>query len=162
MMDRNVVWIDENENDLREVAYDRAHSEGLLHRIAVVYLTNTKDQILVQKRKDGRLDHSAAGHVDPGESYIEAAKRELEEELGLAKVTLKEVGDCVSNESGGRIKHKFRVFRYEGDPQKLNPEEVSDVFWADPKEVWEDMQKDTENKYCEGFKSTLELYLKNI
>ncbi len=160
-MNRNVIWIDENENDLEEVSLARAHEEGLLHRISVVYLTDDKGQILVQKRDDGRLDHSAAGHVDAGESYLEAAKRELEEELGVVNVELKEVGFCSSNEASGKIKHKFKVFQHQGNPGKLNPEEVAGVFWADPKEIWNDMQKDDKDeKYCGGFKGTLELYLK--
>jgi len=68
---------------LGEVSVPEAHQKGLLHRISVVYLTNNKNQILIQKRSDGRLDHSAAGHVDVGESYLAAAERELEEELGV-------------------------------------------------------------------------------
>ncbi len=38
-MEKNVIWIDENENDLGEVSLSKAHQEGLLHRISVVYLT---------------------------------------------------------------------------------------------------------------------------
>ncbi|MDP3697036.1 MAG: NUDIX domain-containing protein [Candidatus Taylorbacteria bacterium] len=77
-MEKNILWIDENKNDLGEISVTKAHQEGLLHRISVVYLTNDKNQILIQKRDDGRLDHSSAGHVDAGEPYPEAAKRELE------------------------------------------------------------------------------------
>src|SRR3990167_10446850 len=103
-MDKNIIWIDENENDLGEVSVSKAHQEGLLHRISVVYLTNDKNQVLIQKRDDGRLDHSAAGHVDAGESYLKAAARELEEELGVKGAQLTEVGDCISKENGGRIR----------------------------------------------------------
>src|SRR3989338_7557249 len=134
-MNRNVIWIDENENDLEEVSLARAHKEGLLHRISVVYLTDDKGQILVQKRDDGRLDHSAAGHVDAGETYLEAAARELEEELGVKGAQLTEVGDCISKENGGRIRHRFKVFQCRTNPGKLNPDEVEEVFWANPREI---------------------------
>lgn len=160
-MDKNVVWIDENEKDLEEVSLARAHGEGLLHRISVVYLTDDNGQILIQERNDGRLDHSAAGHVDAGESYLEAAKRELEEELGVANAELNVVGTCSSSEADGKIKHNFKVFQYAGNPGKLDPEEVMGVFWSDPKKIWEDMRDDDKDKkYCGGFKSTLTLYLK--
>lgn len=160
-MDKSIIWIDENENELGETSVSKAHTEGMLHRISVVYLTNDKNQILVQKRDDGRLDHSAAGHVDAGESYLEAAKRELEEELGVDGIELTEIGDCSSKENGGKIRHKFRVFQCKTNPGELNQKEVEEVFWADPREIWEDMKGDNEDrKYCGGFKSTLELFLR--
>ena len=160
-MDKNIIWIDENENDLGEVSVLRAHQEGLLHRISVVYLTDDKNQILIQKRDDGRLDHSAAGHVDAGESYLKAAKRELEEELGVSGVELTKVGNCDSKENGGKIRHKFEVFQCKANPGELNPNEVEEVFWADPGKIWNDMTgNDGDKKYCGGFRSTLELFLK--
>jgi len=160
-MNKNVIWIDENNNALGEVSFVRAHKEGLLHGISVVYLINDVNQILIQKRADGRLDHSAAGHVDAGESYFEAAKRELKEELGVSRVVLQEIGDCSSNENGKKIRHRFKVFVCKTDPGKLDPNEVEEVFWANPVEVLKDMKNDKDDKkYCGGFKITLELYLK--
>src|SRR5208283_4017569 len=41
-------------------------------------------------RHPGKLDSSAAGHVDPGETYAETAIRELQEELGI-KAEVKEI-----------------------------------------------------------------------
>ena len=162
-MNKNVTWIDENENDLGEVSLDRAHAEGLLHRISVIYLINDQRQILVQKRDDGRLDHSAAGHVEVKESYLDAAERELNEELGVANVTLKEIGDCISKEIDSKARHKYKVFLCLANPGQLSSEEVQAVFWADPKETWQDMVENSDNKkYCSGFKATLELLLKEF
>ncbi|MFA4998490.1 MAG: NUDIX domain-containing protein [Candidatus Paceibacterota bacterium] len=162
-MDKNVIWIDNNDNILGEVSLIKAHQEGLLHRISVVYLANDTNQVLIQKRNDGRLDHSAAGHVDVGESYLEAAKRELEEELGVSGIDLQEIGDCSSNESGNKIRHRFKVFVCKTNPGKLDPSEVEEVFWANPVEIWGDMKNDNDDKkYCGGFKVTLELYLRNL
>ena len=160
-MDKNIMWIDDNDNDIEQVSVSRAHNDGLLHRISVVYLTDDKNRILVQKRTDGRLDHSAAGHVDAGESYLEAAKRELWEELGVRDVELEDIGNCASSENNQKIRHAFRVFRCKAAPGTLNPDEVEAVFWADPAEIRKDMRHDASNvKYCGGFKSTLELFLK--
>src|SRR3989344_6225987 len=162
-MNRNVIWIDENENDLEEVSLARAHEEGLLHRISVVYLTDDKGQILVQKRDDGRLDHSAAGHVDVGESDLEAAKRELEEELGVIGVELKNIGSTHAQDIGTTFnsRHMFRVYVCGAVPVKLKEDEVKSVFWANPKKVYDDMQVSPE-KYTGGFKSTIELYLSQM
>ena len=72
------------------------HKHGLLHRAVHIFVFNPADQIYIQRRsisKDrhpGKLDSSAAGHVDPGETYEQAAIRELQEELGI-RAEVKEI-----------------------------------------------------------------------
>tara|TARA_Y100000310_G_scaffold342287_1_gene444866 strand:+ start:3104 stop:3610 length:507 start_codon:yes stop_codon:yes gene_type:complete len=162
----NVVWVNEKDEILGEIPREKAHKEGQLHRIAAVYLTNDKNEILVQERADWGLDHSAAGHVDPGESYLETAKRELQEEIGVSGVELKEVGKTVSDElildDRKHKMHQFMLFECEADPGELDKGEVNRVFWSNPLEVWKDMQKsEQEKKYRKGFEATLELFLKH-
>ncbi len=162
MNNDKVVLVDEDDNILGEVSRLEAHQNNLNHRIAVVYLANEKGQILIQVRDDGRLDHSSAGHVDPGESYIEAAKRELEEELGVNNVVLKKIGHTQSvnvKYRGQTITHTFDVFLVQTDPVKINEEEIKKVYWADPKEVFEDMQNDSSDKYTGAFRKSLKTFL---
>ena len=58
-----------------------------------MFLVNKHGAVLLQKRslwKDrqpGKWDSSAAGPLDAGESYEEAAVRELKEELGAVSYT---------------------------------------------------------------------------
>lgn len=65
---------------------------SLLHRVVHVLVFNNKGELLLQKRsmnKDvapGKWDTSVGGHVDPGEDIKEAAKREMQEELGIKDV----------------------------------------------------------------------------
>jgi isopentenyldiphosphate isomerase len=159
---KNVIWVDENDNVLGQVSSKKAHQEGLWHRISVVYLTNDNGQILIQKRTDGKLDHSAAGHVDAGESYLKAAKRELYEELGISGVILREIGNYSLAENNKKTRHKFKVFMCQANPGKLDPKEVDEIFWANPFDIWQDMKNDNnDKKYCGGFKATLKLYLKS-
>ena len=72
------------------------HEKGLCHRAVHIFVFNTRGEIYVHRRsadKDRhplKLDSSAAGHVDPGESYETTASRELDEELGI-KAQLKKV-----------------------------------------------------------------------
>ncbi len=62
---------------------------ALIHRVAHVLVFNGKGELYLQKRsltKDvqpGKWDTSVGGHLDKGESYSVAAKREMEEELGI-------------------------------------------------------------------------------
>lgn len=66
-----------------------AHEKGLWHRAAHIWFVSSKDGILLQKRADhieshpGKYDISAAGHLTAGDSFIQGALREVEEELGI-------------------------------------------------------------------------------
>ncbi len=62
---------------------------GLRHRAVHIFVIDDQGRLYLQQRqvdKDqypGHWDSAAAGHLEPGESYGTAARRELEEELGL-------------------------------------------------------------------------------
>ncbi len=85
--------VDEKGNPTGQiVTRETAHSEGILHRTAHLWLLRKKDdvtQILVQKRSadkaefPGCFDISSAGHIPAGMDYEESALRELQEELGI-------------------------------------------------------------------------------
>jgi isopentenyl-diphosphate delta-isomerase type 1 len=81
--------VDRNDKVVGKAARAEIHRKGLQHRAVHVFVFNSAGEIYVQRRsadKDkfpGVLDSSAAGHVDPGESYERAAARELGEELGI-------------------------------------------------------------------------------
>jgi 16S rRNA (adenine1518-N6/adenine1519-N6)-dimethyltransferase len=68
------------------------HAQSLKHRAVHVFVFNSRGELLLQKRshlKDlcgGKWDSSCAGHLDAGESYLDCATRELNEELGLTRV----------------------------------------------------------------------------
>lgn len=65
------------------------HKKGLWHRSVHVWVVNSKNEILLQKRSPlvdnhpNKWDISVAGHVSAGEDYITSALRESEEEIGL-------------------------------------------------------------------------------
>ena len=154
-----VELIDEDDNVIGTIEKEEAHKKGLLHRVAAVFLTSAAS-ILVQYREDERMDHSAAGHVEIGETYKEAAIRELEEELGVSGVELKEVGSCKSKNEVGVRPHYYKVFEVEAEPVKLKHDEVQKVVWRKPLEVWKEMQENPSRKYYTGgFRHTLKLYL---
>jgi len=81
--------VDDQDRVIGSAPRAEIHANSWRHRAAHVFLFNPQGQIYVQRRsasKDrfpGALDSSAAGHVEPGEGYEEAAIRELQEELGI-------------------------------------------------------------------------------
>lgn len=66
------------------------HARGLWHRAVHIIVFSSAGKIFLQKRswkKDmspGLWDAACSGHVDSGEGYDTAARRELHEELGIA------------------------------------------------------------------------------
>jgi isopentenyldiphosphate isomerase len=86
--------IDEQGAVIGQASRASCHGDpGLVHRVAHVLVVDRNDRIFLQKRsmrKDiepGKWDTSVGGHLQVGESYDQAAVRELEEELGITGVT---------------------------------------------------------------------------
>ncbi len=73
----------------KRASYTDVHTQGLWHRSVELYVVNSKNEVLLQKRSEhvelcpGAWHASAAGHVGAGVSIIEAIKNEAREEIGL-------------------------------------------------------------------------------
>lgn len=81
---------DENNNSIGiKKEKNQAHEDGNFHRTAHVWIINDKNELLLQKRSATKKTHpncwdiSGAGHIRAGESVIDGAIRELNEELGV-------------------------------------------------------------------------------
>jgi 8-oxo-dGTP diphosphatase len=88
MADEMLDVIDENNNVIGQMMKSAVHREGKRHRVSAILLRNSEGRYLIPtaselKVEAGGLFHSAAGHVPTGETYLQAAKRELWEETGL-------------------------------------------------------------------------------
>lgn len=81
--------VDENDRVIGPKPRGFIHVNNLRHRAIHIELFNSRGELFLQRRspwKDlnpSKWDSSAAGHVDAGETYAEAASRELGEELGV-------------------------------------------------------------------------------
>lgn len=87
--------VDANDQVIGKALRSECHGNPqLIHRVAHVLVFDRQGRLLLQKRsmsKDvqpGKWDTSVGGHLDPGESYEEAAKREMFEELGISGIPL--------------------------------------------------------------------------
>lgn len=66
-----------------------AHKQGWYHNTIHLWLYTKDRRILLQQRSRKKAIHpllwdvSAAGHIDAGETFVEAALRETKEEIGL-------------------------------------------------------------------------------
>lgn len=93
-----------------------------------------ESRILVQDRKDpdwGGITFPG-GHVEPGESFVDAVKREVWEETGLTlgKVDLCGVKQVVRDDRPGR---RYLVFFYKSDDfsGELHSSVEGEVFWIE-------------------------------
>ena len=120
--------VDEDNRVTGRAARSRIHREQLRHRAVHIFLFNSRGELFLQKRaseKDefpGYYDSSAAGHVDPQESYADAASRELEEELGISAALEKIAEFPACRENGW----EFTVFyaAVSDDPVCINRAEI--------------------------------------
>ncbi len=161
----NVVYVDENDKVIGAGSMAGAIDNGIRVRIARVFLTNSSGDLLIQKRSEtislpGKWDQSAAGHVDEDEDYVEAAARELQEEMGVRDVALQEVADYYAEE-GDEIKTKKRFNKifsgvYDGEVD-IDKDEVSDYQWIELAKLESEM-KNTPDKFTQGFIEAFEIY----
>ena len=81
--------VDSNNNVIEQRPRCEVHAKNLHHRAVHILVLDHKGNLFLQKRshlKDAfpsAWDSSAAGHLDVGESYLDCAVRELQEELGI-------------------------------------------------------------------------------
>ena len=112
--------VDENDQVVRSEFRDVIHVNNLRHRAAHMLLFNASGELYLQKRsiwKDrnpARWDSSAAGHVDAGEDYLTAARRELQEELGIEAPELTPIGRLNPSETTGWEFIEIFTGRHEG------------------------------------------------
>ena len=100
-------------------------------------------QVLLQLRSgtgymDGHWACAAAGHVEAGESAVEAGVREAREEVGVRIAAEDLVPLCAMHRTGGngkqideRVDFFFSCSRFEGSPRLLEPHKSADLRWFD-------------------------------
>lgn len=139
--------VDDNDEPIGGASMAEAYQKGLKHRVVIIFVEDEGGRILLQKRSPNVAvyancwDVSAAGHVDEGEDYLTAAKRELAEELGLSQVELEPLESMYAEtyfEDGRQAKRFRNIFRTRIDSKtKLtpSPEEISEIRWASVEEI---------------------------
>lgn len=130
---------------------EKCHKEGIWHKAVAVFVINSKNQVLLQKRSalkkawPNMWDISAGGHVLSKEFGFQSIIREIKEELGV-EINSKDIlfiGATISNKENENMKdnhfNEYYIVNKDIDISKLNlqKEEVSDVKWFEMNEIVE-------------------------
>lgn len=169
VMNEILPVVDDNDNIIGKSTYEECHEKGLRHRGSTVFIFKDRNckELLVQVRgrkarnEGGKLE-VCGGHSAFGDTYIQTAKRELQEELfhdrklpelefeKLFKIKLD--NDVPGNHEFNEV---FRVFC--AGPFYPNPEEVDDAFFVKMDKFLVDVRTNPEN-----YVNCLLFYLKEM
>ena len=135
MVEKKVVLVDKSGNQIGLMPKLEAHQKGILHRAFSIFLFNSKNQILLQKRSlityhsAGLWTNTCCSHPRDGEDIIDAGKRRLYEEMGIKTELKKEFAFTYKAVlENGLTEHEFDhvlIGNFNGNPI-LNKDEVED------------------------------------
>lgn len=152
-MATSVILVDENDQEIGFMEKLQAHELGLLHRAFSVFIFNNKHELLLQRRSEIKYHtpsmwtNTCCSHPQPNEDLLQAAKKRLEEEMGITcelnksfsflyKVEME--NQLVENE----IDHVFIGFS--NDNPILNTDEASSHQWISLENLKKNIQNTPE------------------
>lgn len=169
-MEERVVLVNPQDEVLGLMDKMQAHENALLHRAFSVFLFNDKGEMLLQQRAAGKYHsplqwtNACCSHPRENESYLDAAKRRLEEELGISAELTERFHFLYKADVGqGLWEHELDyVFtgQYTGD-FTLNHEEVADIKYISIEDLKREIEEFPE-RYTEWFKIIWDEYRNHL
>jgi isopentenyldiphosphate isomerase len=158
--DQELVFIvDENNNPLAPLPRKGIHENRIWHRVTHIWVVNSAKEILVQKRslaKDldpGKWESFFGGHLAPGDTEIDCAVTELEEETGLkAKPEDLKYFKIYKCDDVTEFQSIF-VYSWNGNADQISyeKEEIDEVKWMPIQELRKQILAKTPNLVSRGY-----------
>jgi len=145
--------VDEYDMVIGKAAREVFHGNpDMIHRVVHILVYDTSGELYLQKRsitKDvqpGKWDTSVGGHVAAGESYEDAARREMQEELGIEGAVIEYLHRYLHrNDYESEYVSTYRCI-WDG-PIEINREEIDEGrFWPVEK-----IRKSVKDKFTPNF-----------
>lgn len=153
------MLVDALDREIGTEAKLEAHRSGKLHRAFSVFLFDGGGRLLLQRRaltkyhSAGLWANACCSHPRPGEPVIDAARRRLREELGVACALESALAFVYRAPlDNGLVEHEYDhvlVGRFDGTPVP-DPNEVAEWRWAAPAELLTDLHEHRE-RYAAWF-----------
>ena len=170
MVEKKVVLVDKSGNQIGLMPKLEAHQKGILHRAFSIFIFNSENQILLQKRSSnkyhfgGLWTNTCCSHPRDGENIIDAGKRRLYEEMGI-KTELKKEFEFTYKEvlGNGLTEHEFDhvlIGNFNGNPI-LNKDEVEDWKWMSLEEIEKNINENKDD-YTVWFVIAFNYFYKNF
>jgi isopentenyl-diphosphate delta-isomerase len=142
--DEPLILVDESNRALSAAPKQAVHLQGLLHRAFSIFMVDDRGRILLQQRNPrkyhsgGLWANSCCGHPRPGERTVTAARRRLDEELGVTDpLSFGFFARYRADLDHGMRENEF-VYVYFGRlhaPAKPNPAEIAGLEFASLAEI---------------------------
>ena len=166
----HVILVNERDEAIGIEEKITTHLLGALHRAFSIFILNSRDELLLQKRtmskyhSKGLWSNTCCGHPRLGESIAQASLRRLREEMGF---------DCKLRElfaftyraefEDGLTEHEYDhvlIGSFNGTPTP-NKYEVDDWKWVHLSSLQRDL-KDNEDKYTCWFKIAFKMLISHM
>ena len=154
--------VDEKDNIIKKIKETEQVQPSKLRFINIIIIDENK-KIIVPKRSGNRrifpncYDFSVGGHVNSGESYEQAAYRELKEELNIENVKLIEIGYFNPYKDNVDTFSKLYLLRYNNKIEEYDKEGITEIFYMTIDEIKKLIIKEPKK-----FKSDYEKMIKYI
>jgi isopentenyl-diphosphate delta-isomerase len=135
--------VDDGDQIVGQASRREVHARKLRHRAVHVMIHNAAGHLFLQRRSPAKdtfpdcWDSSCTGHVDAGEDYLTATRRELGEELGWHDRTLP-LRPLLKLRASPETGYEFIQIYVAGPlsgPFELHPEEITEGRWIVPAEL---------------------------
>lgn len=153
--------VDEEDQVLERLPRSVVHERGLMHRSVHVFVFNTEGLLLIHLRSADKDEYpslwtsSASGHVSAGESYDDAAPRELAEELGLHEPLTRLAKFPASEQTAREFTMLYELMT--DTPPEFDQAEIERIEFRDPLELLHDLRRDPES-FSPPFRLLLDWY----
>lgn len=154
VMSEQVVLVDAHDNEVGVMEKMQAHYEAKLHRAISVFILNSEGNWLIHKRAAVKYHspnlwtNTCCTHPMPQESYLAAANRRLQFEMGLQTDLVKVWDFIYKAELGNGLTEHELDYVFVGqtdDIPQMNPDEVAEYRYLSRQEIADEIDQNPEN-----------------